>query len=101
MGTVPSHRSSERRAKVQLCAFLSKYAQICSFKLWAYDFAKQMYKIKATMKKRVDSHRLKMEFLDLLFERELRSMKVHCFGKAKYDMMCRELTFKLSAITES
>ena len=49
------------------------------------------------MRDRVSAHKLKMELLDVLFERELRNMKVFCFSlalKKRY----KALTFNLSAI---
>ena len=49
------------------------------------------------MSERVSSHKLKMQNLSVLFDNELRNMKVFCFSQAlkkKY----KTLTFKLSLI---
>ena len=57
-------------------------------------------KINAQMHNRLKSHALKLNHLDLLFERELRTMKVYCFKNVK-NKKYKALTFSLQAITEA
>ena len=52
------------------------------------------------MQNRLKSHALKMKHLDLLFERELRIMKVYCFKNVK-NRKFKTLTFSLQAISEA
>lgn len=65
-----------------------------------FDFLHGIYKINAQMQNRLKSHKLKMQHLDLLFERELRDMKVHSFKKVK-NKKYKQLTFSLQLVNET
>ena len=50
-------------------------------KALALHFVQGIYKINGQMQSRIVSQRLKMEHLNICFERELKNMKIYCFSK--------------------
>ena len=92
--TVANHDNTSLRAKQVLSSFVAKAGQLMDFKFWTYDFLHGIYKINGQMQDRLQSHRLKMNHLDLLWERELRNMKVSAFNRLpskKYKKMLLDL----------
>lgn len=73
----------EDRAKAIFAGFLSKVSQLLAFKRMTYEFLIQIYHISSQMNGRLKQHRLKMQHLDLLFERELFAMKSDAFSNFK------------------
>ena len=63
------------RSKRVLTEFLEKSGAFMIFKSCTYEFLEQIYKINAQMQSRLLSHRLRMEHLGSMFERELHILK--------------------------
>ena len=67
------------------------------FKKWTITFLTQIYRINDQMQIRIKQHALKMDHLDLLFERELRNWKVYTYKNFTQGKN-QALTLKLSKI---
>ena len=69
----------EDRAKVNLVKFLMKCRLVMEFKSCNEYFLNKIYKINAQMNHTVTSYRLKLQYLDVFYEREFHCMKVISF----------------------
>ena len=82
-GATASSVNITHRSKKVLTEFLEKSGAFMIFKSCTHEFLEQIYKINAQMHSRLLSHRLRMEHLNSMFERELHILKQHFYKSLK------------------
>ena len=98
--SVPAHVSPvETQAKRLFADFVTKCGTLMTFKSLTHEFLTGIYRINGQMQARLRSHRLRLEHLDLLFERELAIMRQRHFTRLKTQKR-KTLAVNLSLIEE-